>query len=67
MAIPFSGPAQNKDAAPKKLRNGDFKCFRCRQVFPGKEGNWFAWRSMEVHLCKACEKATENSPERRKG
>ena len=51
--------------APKPAR-GQFKCFHCRQLFPMKEGDWHTWNSMEVHLCKACNKATKDRPERGK-
>jgi len=50
----------------KKLARGEFKCFHCRKVFPGKDGDWFDWDSMQVHLCKSCEKATAKAPQRAK-
>jgi hypothetical protein len=32
-----------------------------------KDGNWHHWQSMEVHLCKNCEKLTREQPERTDG
>lgn len=50
--------------AANKLTKNQFKCFHCRLVFAQRDGNWFNWKSMQVHLCKSCEKQTEKRPER---
>lgn len=49
---------------PKKAPKGQFKCFCCRKLFPMREGNWFQWKTMEVHLCLGCDRTTRNTPER---
>jgi hypothetical protein len=47
-----------------KLSKNQFKCYYCRHIFAMKEGDWFQWETMQVHLCRACEKVTEDKPER---
>jgi hypothetical protein len=47
----------------KRSRN-QFRCFQCRLVFQQRDGDWFNWDSMQVHLCRTCDKATEKRPER---
>jgi hypothetical protein len=47
-----------------KLAKNQFKCFHCRLVFAQRDGDWFIWDSMQVHLCKSCERLTEKRPER---
>lgn len=47
-----------------KLARNQFKCFHCRLVFAQRDGDWFNWESMQVHLCKSCERLTEKRPER---
>ena len=59
---PSSQPAKGAPLAP--LAKGQFRCFRCRGVFLMREGDWFAWNSMEVHLCKGCDVKTRGVPER---
>jgi hypothetical protein len=46
------------------LAKGQFRCFRCRGVFMMKDGDWYHWKAMEVHLCNSCDKQTRNAPER---
>ncbi len=41
---------------PKKLAKNKFKCFQCRLIFAQKDGDWFIWDSMQVHLCRDCDK-----------
>jgi len=60
---PFSYMSKNPPTT--KPRSGQFKCFRCRELFPSKEGDWHSWQTMEVHLCRKCEKETQNTPERK--
>jgi hypothetical protein len=48
----------------QKPGRGEFKCFNCRQVHPFKEGDWYPWADIEVHLCKSCESVTRKKPER---
>lgn len=48
----------------KKLAKGQFRCFGCRSVFAQRDGDWFNWGSMQVHLCRPCEKETADRPER---
>jgi hypothetical protein len=31
-----------------------------------KDGDWVAWKSMEVHLCRACDVATRDREERKR-
>ncbi|MCC7442704.1 MAG: hypothetical protein IT285_13800 [Bdellovibrionales bacterium] len=49
---------------PSKLQKNQFKCFHCRKVFAQRDGNWFAWGMMQVHLCWNCDKATAKRAER---
>jgi hypothetical protein len=51
---------------PSKMRNGEFKCFRCRHTTPNKDGDWYPWKTMEVHLCRGCAKETEGASERKR-
>jgi hypothetical protein len=50
-----------------KLGKNQFKCFHCRLIFPQRDGDWFNWKSMQVHLCFGCNKITEQRPERASG
>ncbi len=54
----------SKIMTQRKLARNQFKCFQCRLVFAQRDGDWFNWDSMQVHLCKSCEKQTEKRPER---
>lgn len=56
-----SDPSSHPLPKPGK---GQFRCFQCRQLFRSKDGNWYMWTSMEVHLCNGCEKTTRDQPER---
>lgn len=47
-----------------KLAKNQFKCFQCRKVFASKNGDWFNWNTMQVHLCEPCQKVTKDKPER---
>ena len=47
-----------------RLIKKQFKCFQCRLVFAQRDGDWFTWDHMQVHLCRACDKLTEKNPER---
>ena len=47
-----------------KLPRNHFKCFQCRLVFAQRDGDWFVWDSMQVHLCRKCNKLTEKRSER---
>jgi hypothetical protein len=47
-----------------RLAKNQFKCFHCRLVFAQRDGKWLNWASMQVHLCKPCEKLTKERPER---
>jgi len=49
--------------APKIAKN-HFKCFHCRRVVAQRDGDWFNWDSMQVHLCRPCEKVTKGKTER---
>ena len=49
----------------KILNKNQFKCFHCRGVFQKKEGEWFNWSGMQVHLCQPCDRTTKASPERK--
>jgi hypothetical protein len=49
---------------PFKLAKQEFKCFHCRLVFKRKDGDWFNWEHMQVHLCRGCEKKTKGQSER---
>jgi hypothetical protein len=57
----------SKAADERKPGKNEFKCFECRSIYSSKDGDWFAWNSMEVHLCRGCDKDTQNRPERSKG
>lgn len=48
----------------RKLPKNHFRCFHCRLVFAQRDGDWFNWQTMQVHLCKPCEKETKTRPER---
>jgi len=48
---------------PKAGKN-QFKCFHCRNICADKEGDWFDWDSMQVHMCKKCDLETRKSKER---
>ena len=52
-------------ASPPKMGKGQFKCFHCRNIYPQKDGSWHHWNSMEVHLCKTCDRTTKERAERR--
>jgi hypothetical protein len=47
-----------------KLARNQFRCFQCRLAFAQRDGDWFNWESMQVHLCKSCDKLTKERPER---
>ena len=49
---------------PVKLGKNQFKCYHCRLVFSTKDGDWFDWEQMQVHLCRSCAKLTEKKPQR---
>jgi hypothetical protein len=49
----------------ERLGKNQFKCFSCRLVYQFKDGDWYSWDRMEVHLCHPCAKKTENKAERR--
>jgi hypothetical protein len=48
----------------KQLSKGQFKCFECRSVFAQRDGDWHPWDHMQVHLCRGCERKTQQRPER---
>ncbi len=50
-----------------KPGKNEFKCYNCRLVFVKRDGNWFDWGSMQVHLCRRCDKATAEQPQRKLG
>lgn len=50
----------------KKLAKGTFKCFQCRKIFQTKDGDWFDWNQMQVHMCWSCDKATTKDSARPK-
>jgi hypothetical protein len=50
--------------AQTKLAKNQFKCFECRMVFAQRDGDWYGWNQIEVHLCRDCSKLTEKRPER---
>ena len=50
---------------PKKLPRGQFKCFQCQKLYLMREGNWYRWDKMEVHLCTTCERTTRETPARK--
>jgi hypothetical protein len=47
-----------------KVGRNQFRCFHCRLIFAQKDGDWFDWDQMQVHLCRTCDKLTENRPQR---
>lgn len=47
-----------------KVSKNQFKCFHCRLIFAQRDGDWFNWNAMQVHLCQLCNKLTERRPER---
>ncbi len=47
-----------------KTAKNQFKCFCCRLVFSQRDGDWFDWDQMQVHLCRSCDKLTEKKPQR---
>ncbi|MGZ6311263.1 MAG: hypothetical protein ACXWPM_01415 [Bdellovibrionota bacterium] len=49
-----------------KAGKNQFRCFHCRNVFANRDGDWFNWDQMQVHLCRKCDKATVGKPERGK-
>jgi hypothetical protein len=53
----------NPESKPGK---GQFKCFQCRRIFSMKDGDWYFWNTMEVHLCISCERTTRDHTERKK-
>lgn len=53
-----------QETIPQKIPKGSFKCFHCRKLFAMKDGEWRHWGSMEVHLCKGCDKSTKDHKER---
>jgi hypothetical protein len=59
-------PALAKEVEERKPGKNEFKCFQCRNITSSKEGDWHSWNAMEVHLCRVCDKTTQNRPERKK-
>lgn len=53
-----------EEATAVKIGKNEFRCYHCRRVLPKKDGDWFNWNHMQVHLCNACNKATASRPER---
>jgi hypothetical protein len=49
-----------------KPGKNEFKCFHCRKVFAKRDGDWFHWSGMEVHLCRLCDRSTAQKQERGK-
>lgn len=47
-----------------KLLKNQFRCFQCRLTFAQRDGDWFVWDEMQVHLCRRCNKVTLDRPER---
>jgi hypothetical protein len=47
-----------------KAGKGQFKCYKCRKIYQARDGDWYNWESMEVHLCHKCEKETKGKDER---
>ena len=47
-----------------KPGKNQFKCFQCRLIFSNRDGDWFNWKHLQVHLCWACDKLTAAKPER---
>ncbi len=52
------------DTKGPKLGKNEFKCFHCRMVFAKRDGDWFHWAGMEVHLCRGCDRDTADQPAR---
>ena len=50
----------------KSAGKNQFKCFQCRAIFANRDGDWFDWDGMQVHLCRQCDKSTRASSERAK-
>ncbi len=48
----------------RKFPKNQFKCFHCRELFTQRDGNWFDWNQMQVHLCHSCDKLTAEKFER---
>ncbi len=42
-----------------KVGRNQFKCFHCRLIFAQRDGDWFNWDQIQVHLCKKCDKLTQ--------
>lgn len=53
-----------KPTTTAAMSKSQFRCFHCRLVVSRREGNWFDWDTMQVHLCPACDKATRGFSER---
>jgi hypothetical protein len=53
--------------AEATVGKNQFKCFHCRHVFAKKDGDWFNWDQMQVHLCNTCDKSTKQTPQRSYG
>lgn len=49
---------------PTKLARNQFRCFQCKKAFLQRDGEWYDWNHMQVHLCRSCDKLTLKSPER---
>jgi hypothetical protein len=47
-----------------RVPKNQFKCYHCRNLFAQREGDWFHWGNMQVHLCLSCSAATKGRPER---
>lgn len=62
----FDAKQQHPVAPERKMAKGTFKCFHCRGTFTSKDGDWYDWNQMQVHLCHSCEKATVKDPARPK-
>lgn len=48
-----------------KPGKNQFKCFSCRLIFASRDGDWFDWDHMQVHLCHKCDRQTAAVPERK--
>ena len=59
-------PSRSVAPSVGKAGRGQFRCYQCRQIFQMKEGDWHPWNTMEVHLCQACDRSTQERPERKK-
>jgi hypothetical protein len=53
-----------KAALQLKVGRNQFRCFHCRLIFAQRDGEWFDWNQMQVHLCRSCDKITEKEPQR---